>query len=153
MNPDPETIEDIHQQIQVLMMGHLDGELDESGERRMREHVDGCAACAAELVKYHRLQDLARNVRLQEPGDAEWERFHRELFTSLERHSAAWMVTGGVFLVLGYLLYAELLYAGLPLLVRIGIAVAALGVVVLFFSVWRERRRTRRFDRYREIRR
>jgi hypothetical protein len=40
-----------------LLSDYLDGELDEAGARRVTEHLDGCAPCAA------RLRSLRRMVR------------------------------------------------------------------------------------------
>ncbi len=144
---------DIHQEFQILMMGSLDGELEPEQERRLKDHVSACAACARELAQYQRLQTIAREVRLREPADHEWIRFRQRLYNRLERCTAWLLIVLGGALVAGGSMYSVLRTTLLPPLVRAGIAVAAAGLLWLFLHVVRERRATRSFDRYREIRR
>jgi anti-sigma factor RsiW len=144
---------DSHETFEILMMGYLDGELVDTDHERFHSHLQSCARCSVEIVRYRRINDLASALRPREPQDYELERFWKVLYNRMERRGA-WLLLAAGVLVLTSLLVVEVVLT--PLLsswVKLGIGALAVGFVLLFLNVLRARLRTLPYDRYREIQR
>jgi ferric-dicitrate binding protein FerR (iron transport regulator) len=149
--PREEKVPDEH--FQILMMGFLDGELSESQEQELREHLARDPDAGKELAQYRKLGDLAQQVRLKEPQDYEWDRFWQGLYNRMERR-IGWLLSmaGLLMLMLTGLIWlwnTSLLALGW----KIGLGATLAGLCLLFLSVLRGRLRTLPYDRYREVQR
>jgi len=141
-------------ELPVLLAGYLDGELDDGQRARVERALAEDAALRAELEAMRRLKATLEGARGEERSDAELAAFWAAVYPRLERRA------GWVLLLAGLL---ALLAAGLVLFVAApslgwwvkGPALAAgLGLLLLLWSVWRERRRMLPHDRYtREVHR
>ncbi len=139
----------------LLLMGHLDGELDDRSRLDLEQHLEGCAACRREESAYRRLTAMTDSIGFIEPTETEWRAHWEAIYNRLER-GVAW-----IFLSLGavtLLLYGMwhlaadfLLDAAYPLILRLGVGFAAIGTIVLAVSVVRERIRLYPTDRYEEV--
>lgn len=140
-----------------LMMEYLDHELSPEDRGRLERHLERCPDCRRELEELRQLEQLTARVALADPGEEAWKMYWKAVYNRIERG------IGWVLLSLGaVILFATALYhffadfltnPAEPLGVRLGISALALGGIVLFVSVLRERLFTRKTDRYKEIER
>lgn len=142
----------------VLLMGYIDGELDDVARVRLEDHLGVCVACRAEEQAYRRLgrmteDALGGEVSARLAGPDPWP----SVYGRIER-GIGWLLFGlGVLLLGGYGLWhfsAEfLLDSSAPLAVRLGVAAMSVGLLVLLASVARDTLRGYRSERYREVKR
>lgn len=138
-----------------LISGLLDGELGPEEEVRIRTHLASCGRCALELDELRLQREITSAYRLQEPSPEAWDRFSLGVYQRIER-AAGWVLLS-IGLVLGGSVLVFQAFQGLitdptvPMIVRLGIPVAAIGLVILLISVAREKLFLHRTERYREI--
>ena len=139
----------------MLLMGHLDGELDESSERDLMAHLEECESCRGEERSYRRLTAMTDSIGFIEPTETEWRAHWQGIYNKLERGTAWILLSLGATILLLYgawhLIADFLLDAAYPLMLRLGVGVATAGTVVLAVSVVRERIRVYPVDRYEEV--
>lgn len=138
---------------QILMMGFIDGELNEEDEKRFKDHAYQCPRCAEDLVQYQKLAELTDSIKLKEPADYEWERIHASFAFTLERRFGWFLVITGVLLVLGYLLYELLMEWEIAAWLRVGVVMGLIGFLVLLISALRQRLRIKKYERYETVKR
>ena len=139
--------------ILVLLMGYVDGELEDADRARVEEHLKVCPACARELEGYRRLDRTLDAMSFVEPGDIVWENFRKRLTCRTERVTG-WLLTGlGVLLLVGYGLWALFSAPEVAWVVKFGAGALTVGLVLLLVSVIRLRLRLRRVDKYKEVKR
>ena len=136
------------EELRILLTGYLDGELGE--EQRAR--VDAALASDEELAREYRemrsLKELTDGLGADERSDTELERYWGAVYNRLERHTAWALMTAGILMVIVVAAWLFFASPATPLPIKVGVALAGLGSLVLLWSVWRERRRVLPFDRY-----
>jgi len=140
-----------------LLMGYLDGELDEAQVRDLETHLQSCASCRKELEGFRKLIAISEDVVPREPEDKLWEQYWSGLYNRLER-GIGWMLFGMAAIAL--LLYGafEAIRAFIEdptvgVLLKVGVVAMLGGLVILFVSVLRERLFFWQRDRYKDVRR
>ncbi|MCU0611881.1 MAG: zf-HC2 domain-containing protein [Candidatus Eisenbacteria bacterium] len=141
----------------VLLSGLLDGRLSDEQAAALNAHLDGCPHCRRELEQLRRLEGIMKGLSLSQLPDQVWDEHWRQVYNRLERNAGYILAGAGATVLLCYALYAAcrewLQDAGIPLAVRAGCALLALGMAVLTASTVREKLLTFRHDRYKEIQR
>jgi hypothetical protein len=129
------------QELHYLLMGYLDGELDEAERARVEAALEGDAALRRELDEMRRLKELTAGLAVDSHTDAELDAFWSDVYNRLER-STAWilLVLGftGVVAAVGYLFFT---HPGTHWSIKAAAACGLAGSLLLLWSVWRERRR------------
>jgi anti-sigma factor RsiW len=141
-------------EMRILLMGYLDGELDEAQQRRVEEALERDPELKREYEEMLQLQQLTDPFGVDERTDAELEKFWGGVYNRLERRTA-WllMVSGFLMLVVvaAWFFFAD---PDTPMPIKAGVAIAGVGALILLWSVWRERCRSLPHDRYsNEVRR
>lgn len=136
----------------VMMMGFLDGELDEGARREFMTQLQADRELAEELAQYKRLSDVASSMRLCEPEDAELERVYAALGARIERGLGFMLIYAGATVLAGFFLYA-LAIADVHIAVKLGGSLLVVGAALLVASVARGHLAVRRLDRYQGVRR
>lgn len=141
-----------------LMMGYLDGELEDRRRDRFEQHLRDCEDCRRELKQFRRMMEELNMVEFREPSDAELERYWSGIYNRLER-GVAWIFfsLGAIILLAygGFKLVEEIIKdPEIALLLKIGVLALIFGGVVLFVSLVRERLALLKTDKYsREVKR
>ncbi|MHC4818960.1 MAG: hypothetical protein ACYTF8_12990 [Planctomycetota bacterium] len=141
-------------ELYVLLMGYLDGELDEAGRTRVEAALEEDPALRRELQEMRRLKELTHSICIDSRTDAELDAFWKDIYNRLERHTA-WILLllgfSGVVAGVGYLFFT---HPGTNWPIKAAAACGLIGSLLLLWSVWRERRRVLPHDRYsREVHR
>jgi anti-sigma factor RsiW len=146
---------DLSEEQQILISGYLDGELDAEARRRMEALLRADPAFRREFDSMKTLVvGTTEAFRMDEPPEEVWDTFIDHVYNRIERKTG-WVVliAGSIGLAL-YGLYAFIVYDWGSALTKSGIAAVAIGAVILFISVLRQRLEAARTDRYsREVHR
>jgi predicted anti-sigma-YlaC factor YlaD len=133
-----------------LISGHLDGELTQAADQRVRIHLETCDHCRNLYEELRTMREATMSTQFVEPSDEQWNERPRGTASLLSR-SLGWMLAiVWLVAVTGFGLWhawhdTEGLFE--RLLVFGGLA--AFGLLLL--SVLVDRIRISRTDRYREV--
>jgi len=142
----------------VLLMGYIDGELDGAPLARLEDHLSVCVACRAEEEAYRRLGRVTESALSDEVASRLGTRDPwTSIYSGIER-GFGWLLFGFGLLLLGtygiwQFFYEFLLDSSVSFVVRLGVATVSGGSLLLLVSVIRERLRSYRSERYREVQR
>jgi predicted anti-sigma-YlaC factor YlaD len=135
-----------------LLSGHLDGELTQAAEQRVRIHLEDCAACRASYRELAELREATMSTQLDHPTDDQWREAPRTAASATSRGLGWILLIAWCVLTGGYGLWQAWQEVGNPferLLVFGGLA----ALVLLFLSVVLDRLHARRTDPYEEVER
>jgi len=135
-------------EMRILLMGYLDGELDDEQRERVEQALASDPALAREYREMQQLQDLTAQLATDERTDAELEQFWGGVYNRLERRTAWLLMVAGVLMLVVVAAWFFFADPGTPMPIKIGVAVAGVGALILLWSVWRERCRALPHDRY-----
>lgn len=140
-----------------LMMGFLDGELDEEQKLTFEKHLESCESCKGELEEFKQLKEITDGVHLAEPEDAMWDHYWSGIYNRIERRTG-WLVfsVAGVLLLVygGFKLIEEIITdPTVDMVLKAGLLGLIGGLAILLVSVLRERIYFRKKDRYKDVRR
>jgi len=137
-----------------LLMGYLDGELDEAERRRVDAALEKDAALRRTFEEMRRLQEPLSGVGVDSRSDTELEAFWGGVYNRLERNTAWLLLLLGFSGVLAAGAYLFFTHPWPHWSVKLAAACGLAGTALLLWSVWRERRRLLPLDRYsKEVRR
>jgi len=135
---------------QTLLSGHLDGELTQGDEQRVRIHLEDCADCRAHYEELKQLREATMTTHLDPPRDLQWDERPRGHLSGLSR-GFGWLIlivwaAGTAGFALWQLATEPEAFAE-KLIVFGGL----FGVGLLFVSILIDRLRSARTDPYREV--
>lgn len=135
---------------QTLLSGHLDGELTQADEQRVRIHMEDCAVCRTIYEELSELREATMTTQLDQPRDLQWDERPRGLFSSLSR-GFGWMVL--VIWAVGTSGFALWQLAAGPegLVEKLIVFGGLFGIGLLFVSILVDRLRVAQTDPYREV--
>jgi len=138
-----------------LLSAYVDGELDRENVARVEAHLEENEASRLEVNRLRQFNKMADSLRLREAPPEEWEGFWKSFRNRSERSLGWVLLTFGVAIIGIWSLY-NLLVAligadSFPLYVKGGIFAAAAGILILIFSVVRERIHKRSRTRYKDV--
>ena len=141
------------EELNVLLMGYLDGELSEADRVRVEEALAKDPELKQECEEMRRLKEITAGIGLDEKTDADVQVFWDDVYNRLERHTA-WVLlligSTGLLLAACWILFAS----DAHWTVKSAFGTAGIGATLLLWSVWRERMRMMPHDRYhREVHR
>jgi predicted anti-sigma-YlaC factor YlaD len=129
----------------------LDGELDLEEKDRYEEHVRGCDDCRRELKEMGRIVGLTNDLRLKPPDEEFWARYWDNLYHRLERGTGFLLLVAGIVVLSAFAVYEAITSPEFFTVKGLSIAVALLGLVVVFLSVARERYHESKSDPYKGV--
>jgi len=137
------------------LMRVVDGEADADVQRRVEGHLESCARCRQEYDELLKLKGVTQSMRLQDLPDARWAGYWQDLYRRLERGTGWFLLSVGLILVCCYAvleLFRSFFFdPQVPLIVRLGFGISAIGVIILLVSILRERLFARKIERYDKV--
>jgi anti-sigma factor RsiW len=137
-----------------LLSGYADGELDPEDRTLVETWLERDDRARRELDRVVQLKAFTDHLALRPAPEESWEDFRRGVYNRSERGLGWVMFWAGAGVVGIYLLLRIIVVlAGLalPIVVRLGLLLAAVGLLVLLVSVVRERLHARKRDRYDDV--
>jgi ferric-dicitrate binding protein FerR (iron transport regulator) len=139
-------------EIRILLTGYADHELGPEERARVEEALAKDPELRKELLELRRMKEALLGADAL--TDAEIEAFWGTVYNRLERRAAWLLLLAGTAGVVGAGCYLFFTHESTHWSVKLAGASGFLGTLLLLWSVWRERRRSLRHDRYaREVRR
>ena len=110
-----------------------------------------------EFEEQKKIKEVLKKMNLKNPSEELWDSYWENIYNKLER-SLGWLAFFmGALILIGFasIEFVNQLYNdnSSPLIVKIGIVSLVLGLLVLLFSVIREKYFTNKNDKYKEIQR
>jgi hypothetical protein len=137
---------------------YLDGLMSSGEAREFERLIDENPGLKAELAAQKKIKEVADGMSLTRLPDQIWDEYWKGVYHQIERGSGWFFLSAGLIVLLAfgaYHLFADFLLNPVePIFVRLGVAVAVLGTIILLVSIGRERYFARCHDRYeREVER
>jgi predicted anti-sigma-YlaC factor YlaD len=129
----------------------LDGELGTEEKNRYEEHVRSCEDCRRELHEMGRIVGLTNDLRLKPPDEEFWARYWDNLYHRLERGTGFLLLIAGIVVLSAFAVYEAITSPEFFTVKGLSIAVALLGLVIVFLSVARERYHESKSDPYKGV--
>ena len=135
-------------ELEILLMGYVDGELDEADRRRVEEALGRDPALQAELDGMRRLKQMTADLGFDEKTDVELKAFWGSVYNRMERHVGWMLLLAGVLGLTAIGLFFFLDSEKTHWVVKLLTGCMGLGALILLWSVWRERALVLPHDRY-----
>jgi len=147
-----------HEKLARDVTRYLDGLMDPGEVRDFERLIDENPGLKAELVAQKQMKEVADGMSLTKLPDQIWDGYWKGVYRRIERGSGWFFLSAGLIILLAfgaYHLFADFLLNPMePIIVRLGVAIAILGTIILLVSIGRERYFARCHDRYeREVER
>ena len=145
------------ERVNRLMMAALDGEIAPDERRELEASIERDPEIRGEWERMSRVKEVTGAMTYREPPEEVWGQYWTSVYNRTERGLGWILVSVGTIILLSYgtWKWLESLWAdaGLPLFLKLAIMAVVAGLIVLAFSVIREKLFTYRQDRYKEIER
>jgi hypothetical protein len=140
-----------------MLMGYLDGELSAGESREIEKHLNECTECSEELGQFRKLKEITDDISLNEPEDRVFEQYWSCVYNRIERR-LGWIllsVSGTILVIyLGFMAIEAIVEDHtISIVLKGGLLMFYASLVILLFSVLRERLHFRKKDRYKDVRR
>ena len=136
-----------------LLNRFIDGETSEEEKDGLKAHLSKCGKCQMELEKYKKLKELTGSLKFVSPPEELWEEYPKDVLARLERGLGKTILCASLLLIIIYAAVKLARSASVPLIVKIALIGLASGFLMLLFSVYRQRRKEEKTDKYKEIKR
>lgn len=140
--------------IQELLMKTLDNELSDSEREEVEALKKKDSTFQKELDKLLLMRKQTDKIQLAKPIPEVWDEYWTNVYYRFERKVGWIFLSIGSIILVGFGLYeffSELMDSDQPGVIKFGIAGTALGLAILFISVFRERIVLRKSDKYKDI--
>lgn len=138
--------------IQALMMKVVDGVATAEEEAALREAIGDDSKWERELRAYRRIKEVTDSMQLKDLPDSYWQGYWASVYRRTERGIGWVLLSIGAIILLasiGYIVLGNFYVSpDVPLIVKIGVSAAGLGLIILLVSTLRERLFARSHERY-----
>ena len=135
-------------EIQPILSGYIDKELDEKNRQMVEQHLAACANCTGEYEKLKRLAEVTNEMKLREPAKEVWENYWSSIYNRLERTTGWSIFVLGAAALVAWGIYEFVTDPTIEAIKKVLIGAPIIGLAVLLISVIRERIYKSKFDRY-----
>ena len=135
----------------MLMMGALDGELNEQEQLEFKDFIQRNPGYRKEYKELEKIKEVTLQMTLKNPNPEVWDRYWLHVYNRIERGIGWILLSAGAIILVFYIIQSLLADSQLPTLIKIGIFCFYGGLFVLLISVLRERLHKRKYDPYKEI--
>jgi len=139
------------EQIQVAMMRTLDQVASAEERQLLKQHLSECESCAAEFADFEATKKATDAIRESMAFDVILDQLQSGLLRKFQLNLAVTLVVAGLGIVTVFGLATALLDPHAPLAIRLGIGLAATGMVLYIIEVVRWRLRTAPGDPYEDV--
>lgn len=140
-----------------LMEKYFDQTISNDEEQELNSLLTFNNKLRNEFEEQKNIKEVLSKMKIKNPSSEVWDRYWLGIYRRLERGVAWVAISVGAIIILGYgiIMATENFLANttMPALLKWGIAVLALGVLVLLISLVREKLFTSKSDKYKEIQR
>jgi len=140
-----------HEEMLGMLSAYLDGELTQADNQRVRLFLEENEEARQTYEEMRRLQQLTAQIQFGDPNEAAMEAIEERLSVQAPRRFGWALVAVGFLLWLAYGAVLALRHPRWPTLPELFSGAVAIGLLLLFVSVLRQRLLERPLDRYRKV--
>jgi predicted anti-sigma-YlaC factor YlaD len=135
---------------ETMISGHLDGELTQAAEQKVRIHLEDCEHCRTMLGELRTLREATMSTEFHKPDDSQWDE-RPQTGMSLVARGTGWIIA--IIWAVFFAAYAlwQFWQGSANLVERLLVFGGLSALVLLFTSVLLDRFRASRTDPYREV--
>ncbi len=136
---------------------YLSGEITADEEKELQELLENSEELKAEFEEQKKITEVLKKMKLKNPDAEVWDAYWLGIYNKIERGLAWIIISIGAILLLGYSAVEALQNliedTSMPLIIKIGSLLLAIGFIILFVSLIREKIFKAKHDKYKEIQR
>jgi hypothetical protein len=140
---------------EILILQYVDNEISEKDREILLNHISSCSHCQKSIEEMKNIKEVSQEMKNKLFPDMAWEEYWRHLYNRLERGISWMLISIGAIILLGIAVYHFVLDVlssfHLNVFEKFGVLALALGFVVLFVSVLREKFMVRKHDKYKGV--
>jgi hypothetical protein len=140
------------QHVGELMSGYIDNELTQQDRQRVHLHCEQCPQCRAELAELESLRKAIGDASLSDVSKDVWRENMNDSTVKSTRGIGWLLFIGGLLVAVGFVIFEFIEeWNSMPVAARLIIIGLYGGLLLLFFSVLRQRLIERRTDKYKDV--
>jgi len=147
----------IDEKFMILMEKYFDDKLSSNERKEFNELLSSNEKLNKEFKEQKKVKEVLAKMKLKNPSDKLWDGYWENTYNRLERGLAWLAVFMGALFLIGFasVEFVNQLYADntTPAIIKVGTVSLVFGLLVLLFSVIREKLFTYKNDKYKEIQR
>lgn len=137
-----------------LLMRAVDGVASDSELAELEKYTRDDPELATEYKAFMRIKSVTDSIKFKEQPDSYWSNYWENIYRNLERKTGWILFSIGAIIVLlfaGYHILKDFYTSTSPLVLKVGVSFAGVGVVTLLVSIVREVLFARKKERYKEV--
>ncbi len=140
-----------------LLENYFENQLKPEELKEFNKLLDGDPELRNEFEQQKRVKEVLKKMSLKNPSSEVWDNYWTVRHNRIERFVSWFLFIVGAMLIVGYGIFkgVEAFIADdhSPFLLKFGIAVFIIGLLLLIFSILREKLTIAKKDKYKEIQR
>jgi hypothetical protein len=141
----------------ILIEKYFDNELSEVESQEFESLLNSNPELKSEFEEQKKIKEVLNKMKLKNPSKEAWDGYWLGVYNRIERGIAWIAISVGAIIFFGYAsiesVNAFIHDTQTPPLVKVGISILFFGVLVLVFSLIREKFFTSKHDKYKEVQR
>ena len=135
-----------------LLSGYIDDELTQKDRQKVRLHCETCRQCSGQLEELQALRAAVGEAPLSNLSKDIWREHIDDTAVNASRGLGWLLFAGGVLLAAGFAVYEFIReMRSMPLIFVLIVVGIYGGLLMLFFSVLRQRLMERKTDKYEDV--
>lgn len=140
-----------------LVEKHLNNEISPGERNELNNIIEKNPTLKSELEEQVRIKEVLKKMTFKNPAKEVWDNYWLGIYNKIERGFAWIAVSVGALILIIYgaieAVNAFMKDMQTPGIIKFGTAAVVVGILVLLFSVLREKIYTHKKDKYREVQR
>ncbi len=140
-----------------LLQKYLDSEISNEEKEELNSIINENEEFRKEFEEQIKVQEVLSKMKLKNPSSEFWDAYWTGLYNKIERGLAWIAISVGALILIAYgsIQAVEQFFGDTetPVIVKIGTVALVFGLLILLFSVLREKFYTSKRDKYKEIQR
>lgn len=145
------------EKLMILMEKYFENELNESEQNQFNNLLRSDQEFKREFEEQNKMKEVFRKMKFINPSDKLWDSYWQSTYNRTERGLGWLAVFLGLLILIGFasIEFVNQLYTDntTPMIIKIGTVSLVFGLLVLLFSVLREKLFTYKNDKYKGIKR
>jgi len=139
------------EEYKTLMMGLMDNELSAEESIRVNDHLIRCGSCREEYKLLKKTTAELSGLNINEPDPETEQKAWKSPYSRLTKNFGIALVIFGWVIMMIYGAYEFLVTKNTESIPKFAFVIIAVGFIILFITVLRDRIRSYRTDAYKEV--
>ena len=141
------------QDYKPLLMGFIDRELTTSETIEVNDHLTRCSDCRNEYEQLIKVSQKLDSLSFREPSDEVLDKLWKTPYGRFTKFSGLFLAIGGWLVLVFYGVYEFLIDKEEAFIPKMATLALMLGLIIILIVTVRERVKTYKTDKYKEIKR